>query len=421
MGVPGQRFAGIDALRAFAAVAVVLLHACIPYASPSMSGLSWSVTDTPSGPVTGVFWSIELVIMPIFLVIAGFFAAGSVSSRGGWMVTITRLRRLGWPLGLAILILLPVEFYVWMLGWLADGVVTLREVQRIKFPDGVDRNLWGLSHLWFLLYLMTYTVILAVTWPWLNRCSSRAIVRCGLTGIFLAAVVALAMRPEVVWGFQHSFLPVLSKWIYSGAFFAAGVFWYQLDPQLVKIASSGKRLLGPGILLSMAAVTMGIWWLNMAGEPTAWMRGSWANASTLNGSLRPAGGYSVSGIWIRGALAMLSVAAAAITTFALIGIASSRVRPLGSVLSSLAGGSFLIYLLHHPVVGLAHIAAKFALPGVSPMAKVAVVTTFGVAAGWSVSWLVSRHRERVMEREQMTRTLEFPHTRQVRDQTSKAA
>ncbi len=419
-----QHFVGIDALRAFAAVAVVLLHACVPYARPSMAGLSWSVRDTTSGPVTVMFWAIEIVIMPIFLVIAGFFAARSVAARGGWSVTIARLRRLGWPLGLAVMFLLPVDFYIWMLGWLAEGFVTVREVRGIKFAAGVDRYLWGLSHLWFLQYLMIYTVILATAWPWLSRCSARSIVRYGLPSLFVGAVVSLAMRPEVVWGFQHAFLPVLSKWVYSGAFFAAGVFWFQLDPQLRGIATSGPRLLGPGVLLSVAAVSMGMWWLDAAGDPLVWLHGGWADAPAMNVSATQTAGFSIGSVWIRGGLAILTVAAAAIVTFALIGVASTRVRPLGPVLSSLAGGSFLVYILHHPVVGLAHIAAKYAVPGISPFAKVAAVTTLGVAAGWSVSWLVANRRERIWEQSDArdaTRSIEFPRADETPERISRAA
>ncbi|TWT65354.1 glucans biosynthesis protein [Allorhodopirellula solitaria] len=409
--VAGQHFAGIDALRGYAAVAVVLLHACVPYARPSMAGLSWSVHDTPSDIVTALFWAIELVIMPIFLVIAGFFAARSVSSRGGWSVTMQRLQRLGKPLAWALVLMLPLEFYIWMLGWVADGSVSIREVRRIKFAEGIDRNLWGLSHLWFLQYLMIYTVILASVWPRLSRCSTTTLVRFGLPCTFAAAVISLTMRPEVVWGFQHSFLPVLSKWVYSGAFFTAGVFWYSLDPQLSELGKRGQRLLGPGVLLSAAAVSMGIWWLNAAGDPATWLSGGWANAPAMNGSLAQAGGFPIGSVWMRGGLATLSVGAASLLTFGLLGIAATRQRPLGRGLASLAAASFLIYLLHHPIVGLASTAAKYAMPGASPLFKVAVVTTLGVAAGWSVSWLATCRRERIWEQThggEVAETIEFP-------------
>ncbi|MCM2372450.1 acyltransferase [Rhodopirellula sp. ICT_H3.1] len=420
-----NHFAGIDALRAVAAVAVVVLHACVPYAQPSMAGLSWSVHDTPSEPVTAVFWAIEIVIMPIFLVIAGFFAARSIAYKGAWSTAANRLRRLGWPLLLTTLFLLPIEFYTWMLGWVAEGQVAVGNVRRMKFEGGIDRNLWGLSHLWFLQYLMTYMILLAASWSTLVRCTAGQIGRIALPGCFLAAVVALTLRPEVVWGFQHSFLPVVSKWVYSGAFFAAGVFWYRLDPELDELAERGSRLLGPGVLLTTAAVCIGTWWLGVIGDPAMWIGGGWAGIDPEVTTEKFAGQLPASSLVMRSALAILSVGAASLITFALMGISLASVNRLSPIMKSLANASFLIYLLHHPVVGLAHIAAKFALPTVSPIAKVALVSSLGVAAGWSVSWLATRRRQRIREQSQASQerpqSIAFPQRSETEVAKTRAA
>lgn len=420
----GGHFAGIDALRACAAVAVVLLHACVPYANPAMAGLSWSVQDSPSESVTAVFWAIEIVIMPIFLVIAGFFAARSMAYRGAWFTATQRIRRLGWPLLLTVVFLLPIEFYTWMLGWLAEGQVSVSHVRRMKFEGGIDRNLWGLSHLWFLQYLMMYVLVLACVWTSLTRRSAAQIGRIALPMCFVVAVVSLTMRPEVVWGFQHSFLPVVSKWFYSGAFFASGALWYRLDPELDDVRDYGSRLMGPGILLTIAAVCTGTWWLGVVGDPMQWMNGGWAGVDPVVQSDRFAGGLPVTSLIVRSSLAVMSVAAAALMTFALMGVSLANINRLGRVMKSLAGASFMIYLLHHPVVGLAHIAAKFALPGVSPVIKVALVTGLGVSAGWSVSWLASCRRRRLAERtkaEEPTRSIEFPRPSEVASTQKRAA
>ncbi|EMI58202.1 acyltransferase 3 [Rhodopirellula sallentina SM41] len=409
----GGHFAGIDALRAVAAVAVVLLHACVPYASPSMAGLSWSVLDTPDQSVTYLFWGIEVVIMPIFLVIAGFFAARSVAHRGAWSTAMARTRRLGWPLLLTVVFLLPVEFYTWMVGWVADGQVAISNVKRMKFEGGVDRNLWGLSHLWFLQYLIMYVIVLACAWRSMVRLTATQIARYVMPVCFGVAVVSLTMRPEVVWGFQHSFIPVLSKWLYSGAFFAAGAFWYRLDPELDELKENGSRLIGPGTLLMAASVCMGTWWLATVGDPAKWINGGWAGIDPVVSSDRFAGGLPVTSVAVRGGLSVLTVSAASLMTFGLMGVCLAHISGLGRTMKSLAAASFLIYLLHHPVVGLAHIAAKFALPGVSPLAKVSLATGLGVAAGWSVSWLAQQRRMRATQRaetDDSVRSIEFPRT-----------
>jgi len=424
-----DHFAGVDALRGFVAIGVVLLHACVPYARPSMAGLSWSVTtEATSGPVTALFWAIEIVIMPIFLVIAGFFAARSFATRGAWSTTRSRLHRLGKPVLWAVVFLLPIEFYIWMLGWLAEGQVTVREVRRMKFEGGVDQYLWGLCHLWFLPYLMSYVALVALAWNRISNLSPERVGRFALTGCFLVAVLSLALRPEVVWGFQHAFLPVASKWIYSGAFFAAGVFWFRMDPDLRRLAEQGTRILAPASLLMIASVATGIWWLDAMGDPTQWMAGGWANTASSNtASLnadQTADGSTVGGWIVRLSLAILTVASAAAFTFGLIGVFLSRIRRIGPVVRSLAGASFLIYLLHHPVVGLAHISARFALPNVAPEIKVVLVTALGVSVGWSVSWLAACHRERVAGRRNDSgevHTLEFPTIGNTAPRRSRAA
>ena len=75
---------GFDAVRAVAVVAVVVLHALVPYLKHPMPGLVWSVSvmDEPSALADGVFWSIELFVMPLFLVIAGFFCLWDICQKG---------------------------------------------------------------------------------------------------------------------------------------------------------------------------------------------------------------------------------------------------------------------------------------------------------------------------------------------------
>ncbi|SMP40493.1 Peptidoglycan/LPS O-acetylase OafA/YrhL, contains acyltransferase and SGNH-hydrolase domains [Neorhodopirellula lusitana] len=360
---------GVTALRGWAAVAVVVLHACMPYSTPAMPGLVWSVTDTPSQTATVLMWSIEVVIMPVFLVVAGFLASQSMANRGPSKTLKNRLKRLGWPLLWTTLFLIPVDLYIWLCGLLADGVITPRKLQSLKFDDALDSKIWGLSHLWFLQYLMTYVALLALGWDRLQSIGTTSLRRWGLPACLGIAVAVLAARPEVVWGFQHAFLPVASKWIYSGVFFLAGAMWWRLDPQLQALTEHSKRLIGPSVMLWTAAVTVGIWWLTQAPNATA----SMVNQTSL---------------------AILTVAAAACVTFALVGLSMRKVNRLGPITGRLASASFLIYLLHHPVVGLAHISAKYAATDFPVWIKVVGVTLIGVGAGIVVDFLGQCRRER---------------------------
>ena len=378
-------FPGLDALRAWSAVAVVVLHSCVPYCQPSMPGLVWSVTDNPSQSVTILMWAIEVVIMPIFLVVAGFFAARSMARSGAIPTLKNRCYRWGKILTLAIVFLIPIELYVWMLGWVADGLITPRNVQTLKFKIAQADHLWGFSHLWFLQYIITYVVVLWLGWEKLTRISPQAFKRLGLPICMTAAIVTLTCSPEVVWGFQHSFFPVFSKWIYSGLFFAAGAILWRCDPDLKSLSFRGERLLALSTLFWIASIVIGLWWLKQN--------------TTL--------------VTVRMTLAVLTVVPAVGVTFGLIGVSIRHIHELGTITQRLAGASLLIYLLHHPVVGLSHITAKYAFPNAPASIKVLFVATLGVAAGLAVDflWRSRAQRIRLANERVETQTILFSHSK----------
>lgn len=355
---------GLDAVRAWAAVGVVMLHACVPYSNPDIPGLTWATTDTPHSALTSLMWSIEIVIMPIFLVMAGILAVRSMTSRGPLATLKSRTRRLGWPLFLAVVFLIPVDLYAWLLGWLADGVITPRQMRTLKFADGQDEHLWGLSHLWFLQYLILYIAALAGAWNWLQRIDPKTVFRVGMPLTFSVATVVLCFYPEVVWGFQHAFLPVPAKWLYSGCAFAMGVLIARADADLSWLKQVAGRAVCPSALLCIAATVLGIWVLNHT--PSENVQYASAFPVVISGAT-----------WV--SLALLTVASATGLSLSLIGIACYRVNKIGPVTQRLATDSFAIYLLHHPVLVLFHVAVKHGMPSASPLLKMSLGTIIAVS------------------------------------------
>ncbi|MCC9657463.1 acyltransferase family protein [Rhodopirellula halodulae] len=379
---------GLDAVRGWAAVAVVVLHACVPYSNPNMPGLTWATTDTPHAGLTALMWAIEIVIMPIFLVMAGFLAFRSMASRGPWSTLKSRTRRLGWPFLLAVVFLIPVDFYAWMLGWLADGEITPRQMRSLKFADGQDQNLWGFSHLWFLQYLILYIAVLAVGWKWLLRTEPTRALRFGIPVLFAIGVAVLSFRPEVVWGFQHAFFPVPSKWLYSGVAFGMGVLIAYADADLRGIKRFAMRAWCPSLILCGAATVLGIWVLNAR--------------PVVDGEMRSP--FPVqAGASAKFCLAFLTVASATTVSLSLVGLACQFVRRLGPLTQRLATASFAIYLLHHPILALFHVAAKHGFPAVSPVVKMLVGTVIAVlvpaAMQWCFNQVMMRRQARAAEKE----------------------
>ncbi|TWT79133.1 glucans biosynthesis protein [Planctomycetes bacterium CA13] len=339
---------GFDAVRAFAALGVVLLHACVPYLQNPMPGLCWSVRDQSSLVMDCVFWGIEVFIMPLFLMLAGFFAWQTLSRRGARQLITTRARRLLIPLGFAVCVVLPIELYTWVLAWVAEGIVEAVKLKSLKFDGVVDRDLWGLSHLWFMLYLFLYgaaTSAIAVGVA-RSRTGRSIIERLSQPRTLFACLVGIgfvvvSIAPEVVWGFQHAFAPVPSKWIYSGTFFVGGLWIASNDPSWSWVRENTKTLAICSVMLLVAAVTLGRWHLS---------------SGALTDTVTTA------------SLSVVTVSAAWSVSLFVSGLSLS-IRRIPRWLEYFAAASFWVYLLHHPILGLAHLDLKLMMPSVGPIAK----------------------------------------------------
>ena len=346
-------FCGVDLVRVLAALGVVLLHACVPYLNTPMPGLSWSVVDAPSESLDFLFWGIEVFIMPVFLVLAGFFALGTLIRRGSGALLKNRASRLLVPLGFAIMFVLPFDLYIWVLGWVSDGLVAPVKLKSLKFDNGIDANLWGLSHLWFLQYLFLYVVCAAglsridAGARLVRKVASRPLL--AVSALASVAVVTLWVAPQVVWGFQHAFAPVPSKWIYSGVFFAGGMLLAFHDPRLELI----QRQWHFGVFLTCLFLPLSV----IAGRD---------HLGTANADL--ASVFS---------LAIMTVAAAATTTLAVISL-GMKIHSLPQV-KYLAAASFWIYIVHHPILGLVHIDLKWLLPDLASELKMLIAFAVTIA------------------------------------------
>jgi glucan biosynthesis protein C len=371
-----NHFAGLETVRASAALIVVLLHSGVPYLVHPMPGLIWPVRDTASSLIDFGFWSIELFIMPLFLMIAGFLAWRTLHRRGPQALIRSRARRLLLPLAFGMVFILPLDLYAWVLGWVAEGVVAPVKLRSLKFSGEIGRDLWGLSHLWFLQYLFMYVAVLAIFDSLRSR--SEILRRVHFSPALVTALVlvigsaTLFVRPEVVWGFQHAFLPVPSKWIYSGLFFSFGVALAAHNSLRFDLQANVGRLAMPTILLTVAAVTLGRWYLR-DGE------GQLASFT----------------------LAILTCGGALLISVTILGIAIKRTQRVSPLISYLAAASFWIYIVHHPILGLVHLDLKWMFPDVSPVVK--TFATFTITSG--VSLLTY---EGLVRRTALNRWLGFP-------------
>ncbi len=374
-----------------------------------MPGLVWSVRDDSSAVCDSLFWAIEVFVMPLFLVLSGYYAWFALESSDTKSFVASRARRLLRPLLFGMVVILPLDLYIWMLGFVADGLMPIQKLKSLKVPSPYGDQLWGLSHLWFLLYVFLYAAVLSGARLLRNRVPA---VSCPLACCLVGSIAffALAVQPEVVFGFQHSFFPVASKWIYSGSFFMGGIVIAVFDPRFRAINRFTGRNLWLGVTATIAATLLGCWRMRMIEGNSAGLATSWL---------------------VLGCLAATTLLAAWTMTAGLIGLSnriSERVerRPFFSnLIRYAAGASFWIYLVHHPVVALVHVDLKWLTPSMHSVPK-AVLSSL-VAVGWglaSYEWMIRRSALgrwigvtaplKVASGESGAATLPFPQDREVR-------
>ncbi|TWT50358.1 glucans biosynthesis protein [Rubripirellula amarantea] len=390
-----QTLVGLDAVRALAAVAVVVLHACVPYLAHPMPGLVWSVTDSPSPVVDFVFWGIELVIMPLFLIISGLFAYRTYQRKGEWALVRNRFKRLLRPLLFALLVILPLDLYVWVFSWVCEGIVPPVKLKSLKFDGDVDRHLWGLGHLWFLHYLFSYIAVFAISVVASKRfkrfasCKSVSTERV-VAALFIVAAITIYFRPEVIWGFQHAFMPVASKWIYNAMFFALGIVIARSEFGVDRLRNLHPRWVGVGGCVMVATVLLGIWSLEQNSFPTAaTLSANDAQANDAHSADLGAPQFSSASLASSqftsnqrassGILAMATAASSMLGSVIILSLALRYVVRLSATMKYLAAASFWVYLVHHPVLGLIHLDLKWLLPNVLPSIKAVMATILATA------------------------------------------
>ncbi|MGQ0635372.1 MAG: acyltransferase family protein [Planctomycetaceae bacterium] len=363
---PVMRWHGLDTLRGVAALAVVLLHAGIPYMVAPMEHAVWPATDAnPSPVVDALVWGVECFIMPLFFLLAGFFSAGLIVLLGPRKFLLHRTQRVLWPLVAAFAVILPPCVYLWALGWAADGKYVPTGYLRPGMPAELKADLWGLAHLWFLEYLYLYALGLCAAHGLRGPVSRNSAARGRasrwrrwfdrvlmsdwkplLPAVPCAAI--LYYDPRIVLGFYQSYAPVASKLAYYAIFFFTGVVLYRHHRSLLIFARNSQNH------LVTAAVTFAAMLPlihdHIGTESTGWQR-----------------------LAMAGLLALFAWSMA----FGLFGLFARLKRGHNLATRYLAEASYWIYLIHLPLVALAQIALK-------PLAVPAFVK-FSLAYGITVS------------------------------------
>ncbi|WP_245324656.1 acyltransferase family protein [Bradyrhizobium sp. AT1] len=337
-----ERLHALDAVRAFALLLGIVLHAALSFvpASPRF----WFIQDTqPSLAVGFLSFSIHVFRMTTFFLMAGFFARMSFHRRGIRGFIEDRLQRIGLPL---------------VIGWpIVFTAMVVVVIWASRFPNGGPtagmRN-WPpalpnfpLAHLWFLYVLLELYAAMLLLRGLLVRLDASGALRTALDRLFsgimrsplaplvLAVPIGIAFSLDPRWAGavgvrtpDQSLITNAQAWIGFGTSFGVGWLLHR-QPDLLRILQRcwlWNVVLAVGLILT-SFVLSGVM-TSAPGAPKLPVR-----AETL-----------------RLIAAVLYAPAIWISTFAFIGLALRFMSGFSPTRRYLADASYWLYLIHMPIV-----------------------------------------------------------------------
>lgn len=251
-----HRYHSLDALRASMMLLGIVLHSATSYLVAPL-GPAWPYKDphTHSAFDLVVFF-IHLFRMPVFFVVAGFFAAMLMQRNGVHGFLASRAKRVLLPLA----IFWPIVFTALAAGFTyangrAAGAVDMSPITSGAFLAGAS-----LAHLWFLWDLAIFCAAAALLVPpasrvserWHRRIDSAFVTVATTTGGVLAmsVITAITLLPMEKAGLDTSpsLLPPVHVLLAYGVFFTFGWLLYRRRDVLERLGERWKAtLLGGGV------------------------------------------------------------------------------------------------------------------------------------------------------------------------------
>ncbi len=319
------RYHGLDSLRAAMMLLGVVLHAAIAYADADFK--IWPIHDPQTTPwLDGVVVLIHSFRMPVFFLIAGFFAALLVDKRGEAAFVRNRRKRILKPLLIFwALLLIPICWGLW---------VAMRKVGAIE-PDLPLAHLtiyvavkatW--LHLWFLYHLLwLYAAALLLRRTPLRPPDRlfRRMLQSPFKAALLGAVTAVLLLPMESGSIDNSsaLIPEPFVLLTHGLFFAVGWLLYR-SRELLPAVSDGAWA---NLALATVVFPFNLHFLRaLASEPSATASSERLGAVLTSGLLAGLLCFAVTGLFLR---------------------YLSGYSPLGRYLTD---GSYWMYLIHLPLL-----------------------------------------------------------------------
>jgi len=262
------RFHYMDNLRALAMLWGVLFHVALAY-SPLMHPFYPAADRSQSAGVDLCIWFLHLFRMPLFFLVAGFFAAMLLRKRGMGGLFRNRLRRIALPL----VIFCPLAIA-------AMSYSTLHAAASVQHPSPALSMIAQFSrmanpptqpvstaHLWFLYYLLfLYVLVWTARSLGLGKVADRVrglnpVWPLGLLPMLLVPALASVTAPHPA---PEGLFPQFWAFGFYGPFFAAGYLLFGHEALLDRL-----RRLAPWLLAASLALYGVFWYLLQRHVPSA--------------------------------------------------------------------------------------------------------------------------------------------------------
>ncbi len=248
-----ERLHYMDNLRALAMLSGVVFHAALAY-SPMLHPF-FPTADRAQSVLVDVFaWFLHLFRMPLFFVVAGFFAAMLVAMRGMGGLFRNRFRRIVLP----FLIFWPLLY--WLTGLLVEEAALsvehpaplLAMVKNFLSMENPPSLPPSTMHLWFLYYLILFYVLVWCAGNFDLRAITGRLRRIPLSAGLLILPLLLVpgfLMVSAPHPAPESFLPQFWALLIFGGFFVAGYMLYSAPAQIDRLQRVAPWLLLGSVLL----------------------------------------------------------------------------------------------------------------------------------------------------------------------------
>jgi peptidoglycan/LPS O-acetylase OafA/YrhL len=223
-----------------------------------------AINGEPGTVLTGIGWVIHLFRLPLFFAMSGFFLSLVCERRGVRAALRRRAVRIGVPLGVGMVVLVPL-------------LMLLSQVTDVSVSTvGPAESTFGLapSYLWFLWYLLLLDACAMLLLRFAPSLLDRA--RSGLAGAIGSPVgiVLLAIPTSLLLLGQSEWMPVApggslvvdpALFVYYATFFALGMALYSVPSRLNAVAGQSRKWAVAA--LASGSVALALFTLHNSGDP----------------------------------------------------------------------------------------------------------------------------------------------------------